>query len=83
MTETNMGQDERQIIELLVSYQHDETGYFSLKGRNAADKIVLKMEPGEMAYVPWFEVWRNGSVAQRINGRFVIQIDYAQEPTDE
>lgn len=36
-------------------------------GKHGVEKIVVVMECGQMAGVPWFAVWRNGEINQKFN----------------
>ena len=66
--------DERRIAGLSTT-EHD----LAWVGADFVDAIHLVMEPGEMAYVPWFEVISGGEVRQRINGKYVAIVTYAEE----
>ncbi len=37
-------------------------------GSSGCDRITVSMENGQMAGVPWFEVWVNGKVTSKWNG---------------
>lgn len=35
------------------------------------DKITVSLEAGQMSYVPWFEVWKDGKVVKKWNAAMV------------
>ena len=42
-------------------------------GKNC-EKITVIMEAGQMSYVPWFAVWRNGKVTDKYNGALLSSV---------
>lgn len=39
-----------------------------LKVGEHCDSIIVSMENGQMAGVPWFEVWKDGKIISKWNG---------------
>lgn len=46
-------------------------------GQNRVTKIIVVMEYSQMAMVPWFEVWKDGKLAEKYNGALVEGVGYA------
>lgn len=63
--------DERTIYSIVLS----DNSTFEI-GTNI-DEIWAYDEWGEMAYVPWFALIKNGNVRERINGAYVRAVRYA------
>ena len=51
----------------------DET-YFKIGDAVGTEKIVVTMESGQMAGVPWFEIWQSGKLAHLVNGAIIQSI---------
>lgn len=47
--------------------------------RKGITRIVCYRESGEMSYVPWFAVYNGDVISQRINGKFVMEVNYLPE----
>lgn len=47
-------------------------------GRYGVTKISVVDEHGEMAYVPWFEVWKGDALCARVNANFVSEVYYTE-----
>jgi hypothetical protein len=52
-------------------------GFFKV-GVLGTEKIEAYGEAGEMAQVPWFAVWKDGVISQRVNGKYVDCVTYAE-----
>lgn len=78
MNHTMLSKDTRPIQTIFIGddYQrrHDV-------GQYGVTKITAVDETGEMAYVPWFEVWRGDALYVRVNSAFVGEV-YYQEGTE-
>ncbi len=48
-------------------------------GNRDVEKITLGRESGQMAAVPWFEVWKNGKIWRRVNAAMVEEVHYDDE----
>lgn len=48
-------------------------------GKDGVTAIEPYDEPGEMAYVAWFNVWRGQTLYAKINGHFISAIFYDGE----
>lgn len=44
--------------------------------RHSITKIVCYKECGEMSNVPWFAIYHGEKLKQRINGKFVMEVNY-------
>ena len=40
------------------------------------DKITVEEKPGDMAYVIWYQLWKNGEVVREVNSRLVESVQY-------
>lgn len=47
-------------------------------GSHGVTSICVIPVAGEGAYVPWFEVAREGNSPVRVNGRYVVDVTYAE-----
>lgn len=52
-------------------------------GKSKCTRIVVVMETGQMARVPWFEVWKDGKSVAKYNGALVEGIEYAPDQERE
>ena len=44
-------------------------------GNNNVEKITVVMEYGQMAAVPWFAVWKEGTVVSKWNGAMLEGVE--------
>jgi hypothetical protein len=72
---TMLSKDTRTISSLFIAgdYQRSYT-----VGRYEVTKISAVDEQGEMAYVPWFEVWKGDRLLARINASYVSEVFYQE-----
>lgn len=47
-------------------------------GRDGITRISVVDETGEMAYVPWFEVWKGDALYCRTNAAYVSEVYYQE-----
>lgn len=40
------------------------------------DSIIVSMENGQMGYVPWFEVWKDGQINSKWNATMCEGVGY-------
>ena len=52
-------------------------------GTRYADKILCRMECGQMAGVAWFEVWKDGKVASKWNGAKLLGVKPLSQKTGD
>jgi len=69
----NIRRDERQIEQILLM------DYAYTKDVNGVEKIVPYEEYGEMASVTWYEVWVDGRLESRVNGKYVVEVRYSRQ----
>jgi hypothetical protein len=62
--------DKRQIKKLAI-----QTDAWQL-GTSGVTEILVTTENGQMSPVPWFVVMQGDMVATRVNGAFVVFVDY-------
>lgn len=67
----NMLNDNREIKE--IWWEPD--GAIQV-GRNNITKIRCYGEPGQGAYIPWFEIWKEDKLINRINGALICGVTY-------
>ena len=61
--------------ELLKTLYVDyETTY--MVGQNSVTSIIVAMENGQMASVPWFEVWTGNILSAKYNGAKILGVEY-------
>lgn len=65
--------DEREIASIHIGPEQIE-GY--VVGHNGVTRISVYMELGQMAMVPWFNVWSGDEVICRVNAAFVSTVEY-------
>jgi hypothetical protein len=67
--------DTRAICQIVLNadYQASHT-----VGRFGVTKISAVDENGEMARVPWFEVWKGESLYARVNAKYVSEVLYVE-----
>lgn len=63
--------DQREIKSLIVAggVQDDFAGV----------KIEAYREAGEMGYTLWFKITKNNKLIERVNGKYVVRIIYAED----
>ena len=44
------------------------------------DRIEAYGEPGQGATVPWFLIWKEGAVIERVNAAAIEQVVYKEKP---
>ena len=54
-------------------YVDNETLY--MVGAVGVTSIVVSMENGQMATVPWFEVWKGNSLFAKYNGASILGVE--------
>ena len=57
-----------------------EEGEGWIIGRGKVDKIEVYGEPGQEAFVPWFAIWVDGKISQRVNAAMIENVVYKEEP---
>jgi len=68
-----MTDDLRTIVAIqLEDYRYSIGSY--------CQEIKTVEKPGDMAYVIWYQLWRNGQVVKEVNSRYVVEVEYYQEP---
>lgn len=72
---TALSKDTRTICQIVINadYQCSQT-----VGRYGVTKVSVFDEHGEMAHVPWFEVWKGNALYARVNARFVSEVLYQE-----
>ena len=50
------------------------SGYYV--GVGSYDKITITEKSGDMAYVIWYQLWKNGEVVKEVNSLLIESIDY-------
>lgn len=75
MNHTMLSRDLRPICQLIIA---DDRQMAITVGRFDVTRISAVDETGEMAYVPWFEVWKGDKLYCRVNARYVSQILYQE-----
>ena len=54
----------------------DESGVIRAE-TGTCDSIIVSMENGQMADVPWFEVWKDGRCVSKWNGAMIYGVEPA------
>ena len=70
--------------EIRAIYGYGEAGVaFEVKGcsKGGFDKIEVYGEEGQMSLVPWFAVWRDGQIVNRINAAWIETVAYKAQET--
>jgi hypothetical protein len=70
-----LSSDTRAICQIVLNadYQNSHT-----VGRFGVTKISVFDENGEMAHVPWFEVWKGEALYARVNAKYVSEVLYQE-----
>jgi hypothetical protein len=55
-----------------------KSGEFIRVGKNC-DSIIVSMENGQMAPVPWFEVWKEGKLVSKWNAAQTEGVQYKKQ----
>ena len=68
-----MSKDEfKEDQEVKAIFYPDESCVIA--GRNGVEKITVVLEKGQMAFVAWFAVWKNGEIFCKHNGAHLAQV---------
>lgn len=72
---TMLSKDTRPICQIVLDadYQSAHT-----VGRYGVTRISAVDETGEMAHVPWFEVWKGDALYSRVNSAYVSEVLYQE-----
>jgi hypothetical protein len=62
--------------EDIVAVYFSDDSFYSV-GVGDVSNIRVSMECGQMAGVPWFEIWRFGKIDQLINAAMVSTVSFA------
>ena len=63
----------------IVSVSTQNGAYYVGKGHGDYEKITTTEKNGDMAYVIWYQLWKNGQVVKEINSRLTIDVNYEEE----
>lgn len=72
---TMLAKDTRPICQLVIG---DDMQSAITVGRYGVTRISAVDEHGEMAYVPWFDVWKGEALYCRVNSKYVGQVLYQE-----
>ena len=75
MNHTMLSNDTRPICQIVMNADH-QTAH--TVGRFGVTKISAVDETGEMAHVPWFEVWKSDVLYARVNSKYVSEVLYEE-----
>lgn len=76
--EMSVRKDTRTISGLVVDYNQRVHNWNIAVGNNGVSKIESYDECGEMSYVPWFAIYVGDQITWRVNGKYVVEISYAE-----
>lgn len=76
MGNTMLSKDTRLIYALVLE------GVSYWVGSDNVTRISAVDENGEMAHVPWFEVWRGEKLHARVNAAYVSEVYYQKGQPD-
>lgn len=66
---------------LVIGLQMD--GGYHHVGSDGVTAIEPYDEVGQMAYVPWFNVWRGETLYCKVNAAHVVSVQYKQPDSDQ
>lgn len=69
---TMLSKDTRPIYSIVMQIHAHQVG------KDGVTNISVVDETGEMAYVPWFEVWRSDKLYVRVNAAYVHEVYYQE-----
>lgn len=72
---TMLSKDTRPIYQIFIA---DDYQRFHRVGTYGVTRISAVDENGEMAHVPWFEVWKGDALYARVNSAFVGEVYYEE-----
>lgn len=72
---TMLSMDTRPICQIVINADY-QTAHTC--GRFGVTKISAVDETGEMAHVPWFEVWKGNALYARVNSKYVSEVLYQE-----
>lgn len=72
---TMLSKDTRPICSIVINGDYQMA---SSVGRYGVTRISAVDETGEMAYVPWFEVWKGDALYARVNSKYVSEVLYEE-----
>jgi hypothetical protein len=72
---TMLSKDTRPIVSIILDADYQTTHNV---GRYGVTKISVVDENGEMAHVPWFEVWKDDALYARVNSKYVSEVLYQE-----
>ena len=72
---TMLSKDMRPICQLVMNADYQST---YTVGRYGVTRISVVDENGEMAHVPWFEVWLDDALYARVNSKYVSEVLYQE-----
>ena len=76
MTDTlSILEDKRQISSI---HWDDELDSRFMVGEVCVERIEAYGEPGQYCMLPWFAIWKDGKVVQRVNGSHISRIAYVE-----
>lgn len=76
---TMLSKDTRPICQIVIG---GDVQMSHTVGRYGVTKISVVDENGEMAHVPWFEVWKDDALYCRVNAAYVSEVLYQEgQPT--
>jgi hypothetical protein len=68
----------RAISGLVIDYNQRVHDWNPCVGPNGITKIERSWENGEMARVPWFDVYVGDEIIWRVSGKYVVEISYGE-----
>ncbi len=73
---TALSKDTRPIVFIETPDSHSHAWH--RVGENGVTRISVFDENGEMAHVPWFEVWKGNALYARVNAKYVCEVRYQE-----
>ena len=73
----NIRNDGRPIGRLVLN------NHFYTIGERGVEKIIPYEEYGEMAPVTWYQIWVEGRMEARVNGKYVVAVEYGDFTVDD
>jgi hypothetical protein len=67
---------EKPIRTLVIDYDQRVRDWNPLVGSNGITKIERSYENGEVARVPWFDIYVGEELSWRVNGKYVVEVGY-------
>jgi len=76
--------EDKREIQAIWAMDSESTGWTTVLIGSGygllVDRIEAYGEPGPAAYMPWFMIWKDGVVVERVNAAAMEEVQYKEKP---